>query len=450
MKSPIKAAVLSAALVLGGAATASAATTSTGSLQPIIGVPNGTAGVPLTITVIAPKLAGQTIGLSASLDNALTPVDDVTLDARGRGYVSWTPPYAGKWTVASSNGNTAVAPGSAVIAPMPTTTDLIVPNRWTRFDPLTLVATVNTGETPRVLGEAAVEDSLKVEGTVTFYEVYRGKLGSAKVTGLPGEAAATFSWWPPQYGDYAFYAVFEPSTTPAGGPIATSGSRSPIPHLVVSEHRTLVAMRMPEFVYVDQPTLVTAVLPEAFDRYVSFTVDDRPISPDRPAVDGKAEAEWTPLEPGVHTVSIELKDDRFPRIERRIDQLINVLPQPVPNPISVSPVIKGVAQKPWVDGQVLAWQGGQRIPLVMSTGSGAPVNLSQKGGCLITGSTVVTPPTGGGCVVTFSTVGDGGFGPNTATVIISSDVDPEEGKLGAKGDGRVQSAVTSAATSSGS
>lgn len=422
MRSALTSIALSAAIMVGVSAPSFAAAATPGVVTPTVAVPNGTAGVPLTVTVIAPDLAGQTVGLSASLDSVVVSLPDATLDSRGRGAVPWTPPYAGRWTVASSNGNVAIQPGTAVVAAMPTTTEVILPNRAARFEPMSIIAEVRTGEVPRVFGQAAVEQSLQVEGTVTFYEVYRGRIGSVRVKALPGDAVAALSWTPPQYGDYAFYAEFEPSTSPAGGPVATTASRSDIPHLTVQERRAVVALRMPELVYVDEPVVVSAVIPDLFTGAVGFSVDDRPISSDREVVDGYAATEWTPLEPGVHTVTVELRSERFPRLERRIDQQINVLPSPVGDPISVSPVIGGVAQRPWQDGQVLNWPGGQRIPLVMSSGSGAPVNLSQSGACLIQGTTLVTPVTGGGCIVTFSTVGAGGFGPNTATVLISSEV----------------------------
>ena len=418
-------------------------------LEAVIAAPNGTAGLPITVTVVAPKLANQDVSLQATLGSTNADIDEVSLDARGRGAISWTPPLAGTWSITAPNAQVPIQGSSPVIGAMPTSTTIVVPNRATRFEPLTLLANVDTGATVRTLGEAAAKQSTQITGTVTFYEVYLGRLGAVDVKALPGQAVASFEWTPPIQGDYAFYAVFTPtdgtntsagastSGTPTTGPVSTAGSMSPVAYLTVLERPTIVALRMPQVIRVGQPAVIGVDLPTMFRGTVSFLVDDEPISPDREAEFGKTGTVWTPLAPGLRTVTVELQSALFPRLERRVEQQVQVLPELVPNPISVTPVIKGEPQDPWEDGSVLVVQGGTRIPLVMSTGSGAPVNLAQRGGCLVSGSTLLTPAAGGGCLITFSTVGSGGLGPNSASVVISAEVEPEQGKAGAKGDGRV-------------
>jgi hypothetical protein len=152
-------------------------------------------------------------------------------------------------------------------------------------------------------------------------------------------------------------------------------------------------------------------------------VDDRKVSPDKETEGGLAMFKWTPVHTGLTDVQLELQSNRHPLVDRIVTQTVDVQPLLTPNPISVTPVLNGVPGAPWADGDVLDYAAGSRVSLVMSTGNGAGVVLEQRGTCLLNGTTLTVPPTGGGCTVKFSSPGDAKYATNSAQVLITSSVE---------------------------
>ncbi len=405
----IAAAALTAVGTLAGSGVASAANAP--AKAGLIAVGNGTVGVSQTVSVIAPSLHDTTVALTAAIGSNSAEID-VALNSRGLGNAEWVPTVGGTWTIAPVDSSVALAPASPYIALVPTVTSIFVPDKTERFEPMPLEAVVSASGSDQ-----------PVIGTVTFYEVYRGRLGAVDLVSLPLEhSIARFSWTPPAEGDYAFYATFTPGTSTTNGIAAFEPSQSAISRVRATTHPVAIQLLMPPVMYTNTPALVMARLPHMFKGTVALMVDGSPVTDPKDTVNGYIAFRWTPLHSGLTYVTLDLQSDRYTQLEREVTQTINVLPKPVANPMSVTPVIDGVPQAPWQDDDVLSYEPGTTIDLVTSTGNGAGVNFSQRGMCALDGLRLVVPATGGGCVVTFSSVGDSQFAGNSASVLITASV----------------------------
>ena len=372
-----------------------------------IAVGNGSAGIAQVVSVIAPALRGTTVALTATNGAQSMPLE-IALDGNGQGSLPWTPLGAGSWTITASDTNVSLETGMSTISAMPTVTSLYVPDKATRFQPTLLAAVVEAGGGQQ-----------PVTGTVAFYEVNQGKIGEQDVTTLPGDRAlASIQWTPSGEATYAFYAKFTPSSL--GGIPALQPSDSNSAYLTVRTAPSIVQLLMPPVMRIGKPVLVMASLPAMYAGTVSLKVDDRDVSPPKETLNGYTAFVWTPTHTGLTYVTLTLQSDRFARLDREVTQTIDVQPQLPPNPISVTPVVAGVAGKPWAEDDVLELAGGTQVDLVSSTGNGAGVTIAQRGPCALNGSRLVLPKAGGGCRVTISAPGDARFGPNSAELLLTA------------------------------
>lgn len=406
--------VLPLFLVSGPAEAASLANSET---VGFISAGNGTAGISQTVSVVAPRLAGTTVEVVAWNGKAAATID-VKLNSRGQGAGTWIPQSSGTWTVGASGSALTSEYSKVSIAAVPTVNSIFVPDKAARFQPMGLISVVE-----------ATDGTAHVQGKVTFYEANLGRLGEVAVSPLPGERAlANFTWTPPAAGNYAFWTKFEPIDDDESGTPATQPSVSGVSYLPVEEHPVLIQLLMPPVMRVGQPTPVVAQLPDIYRGTVSLVIDGRDVSSPKETEGGLATFEWTPTHTGLMEVELSLLASNHARLadiapDRRIvRQMINVQPRLLPNPISITPVLNGVSQPPWVDGDMLDYPAGARISLVMSTGNGAGVTVEQRGACLLNRTTLVTPARGGGCTITVKSPGDAKFGSNSATVLITSSV----------------------------
>lgn len=405
--------MLASSVVMVGVPTMAMAATQN---QGVVATGNGTAGVAQTVSVVAPKSANSTLEVVASLGGA-GDVISVKLDSRGQGSVSWTPQSSGTWTVGSSGDGISLVMSKPVIAAVPTTNDIYIANKAERFKPMGLISVVT-----------ATEGNAAVAGTVTFYEANRGRLGAVNVQAGQGEkAVANLTWTPPAQSTYAFHSVFTPANDAETGTAATQASDSGVSYLEVTESAVPVQLLMPPVMRVGHPAPVFAQLPEINRASVRLDVDGRPVSPSKSTEGGLAEFAWTPTHTGLTYVQLELEGTHHPLADRLVTQTINVQPDRIPNPISVSPVVNGVVGAPWADGQLVTYPAGASVSLVTSSGNGAVVTFKQIGKCQVKGTTLTLPVTGGGCSVTFSAPGDATYASNSATVIVSSSVESANG-----------------------
>ena len=395
--------------------------------QGIIATGNGTAGIAQSIDVISPRQAGSSVSLGISLGQASQQAT-VNLDRLGVGRVSWTPTAAGTWSI----GSTGFASVASTSVALPTITQLAIPTNPARFRPLTLIATVDTSDLRTTRSVAPIT------GKVIFTEVTRGVIGEAAVTSDSGGASrARIDWIVPGSATFAVTAAFVPSSVPESGGALYGASTSELAYFTAGLDPKLVHLLMPQTVRVDVPALVAVTIDDDRKGSVSVTVDGRAISPDKPVEDGLVEFLWTPgvkgpadvevvfHEPGIDDARRSSTTDGVRTDTQRldlshvVDQVINVLARRPPNPISVTPVIDGVAGSPWQNRGVLRYVAGTRVRLVMSTGTGTAVDLEVLGPCLLSGNSLFMPVTGGGCVVRFSAPGGPNKSSNEAEVLIT-------------------------------
>ena len=393
----------------------------------IIATGNGTAGIAQSIDVLSPGQAGNSVTLGISLGQA-SQTANVELDRFGVGRVSWTPSAAGTWSIAS----TGFASVTSTSVAMPTITQLAIPTNPTRWRPLPLIATIETGDL------RSARPGEQISGKVVFTEVTRGVIGEAVVRSAPGAVArARIDWMVPGTATFAVTAAFVPSASPSSGGFAYAASTSELAYFTAGLDPKPVQLLMPQTIRVGVPTFVAVNVDGDRKGSVSVTVDGRAISPDKPVDGGLVEFLWTPLSKGTADVEVifhELGVDDARRsstsdgvrtdtqrvdLSHVVDQEINVLAQRRPNPISVTPVVDGVAGAPWQNRGLVKYPAGSRVRLVMSTGSGTAVDLEVLGNCLLSGNSLFMPVTGGGCVVRFSAPGGPENSSNEAEVLIT-------------------------------
>jgi stage V sporulation protein SpoVS len=297
---------------------------------------------------------------------------------------------------------------------------------------LPIIATIETGD---LLNARPGE---QIQGKVIFTEAVRGVIGEAVVRSAPGAVAlARLDWVPQGTATFSVTAAFVPTVAQSTGTVSYAASTSEPSAFTVGVDRKRVQLLMPQTVHVGVPAFVAVNVDEDRRGSVSITVDGRAISPDKPVEGGMVEFLWTPLRKGVADVEVifhELGVDDARRdstsdgvrtdierldLSRVVDQEINVQAQRRPNPISVTPVVDGIAGSPWQNRGVLRYPAGSRVWLVMSTGTGTAVNLEVLGTCLLSGNSLFMPATGGGCVVRFSAPGGPNNSSNEAEVLIT-------------------------------
>ena len=393
----------------------------------IIATGNGTAGIPQSIDVISPGQAGSSVNLSIALGQA-AQAQTVSLDRLGFGRVWWTPLASGAWTISS----TGFASVTATTAAMPTITQLAIPTNPTRMTTLPIVATIESGD---LLGARRGE---QIQGKVVFTEVVRGVIGEAVVQSAPGAVAiARLDWVPLGTATFSVTASFVPTVSQVTGTVSYAPSTSEPSAFAVGIDRKRVQLLMPQTMRIGIPAYVAVHVTEDRRGSASLTVDGRTVSPDRPIEEGMAEFTWTPLRKGVHDIQVVFHEPGIDDSRRNttsdgvsteiqrldidhvVSQEINVLAQRRPNPISVTPVVDGVAGSPWQNRGLVTYGAGSRVTLVTSTGSGSPVNFDVLGPCLLSGNSLFMPVIGGGCVVRFSTTGNAQFTSNEAEVLIT-------------------------------
>ena len=388
---------------------------------------NGTAGIKQSIDVISPGQAGKSVTLNISLGQA-SQTATVDLDRLGVGRVSWMPLAAGAWSISS----TGFASVTATTAPMPTRTQLAVPSNDVQMKTLPLIATIDTGSL------LTTRPGEQIQGKVVFTEVLRGVIGEAVVRSAPGGVAlARLDWAPQGTATFSVTAAFVPTVSQATGTVSYAASTSEPSVFTVGIDTRKLQLLMPQTVRIGIPTYVAVNVEVNRRGSVSLEIDGRAISPDKPKEGGLVEFLWVPLHTGVTDVEVVFHEpgidvarhfsefdgvrsyfQRLP-IDHVVNQEINVLDERLPNPISVTPVVDGVAGSPWQNKSVVRYVAGSRVRLVMSTGTGTAVDLEVLGPCLLAGNSLFMPVFGGGCVVRFSAPGGQNNAANAAEVLIT-------------------------------
>lgn len=356
--------------------------------------PNGVVGVQQQVILKAPSLAGQAATFTFSTPGGASNAGQAAVNAAGFAYLPWTPNQAGSWTITATGGGSTIDTASLTVAAVPTVTSLQVQNE--------VVAGENTGIVARVQSLAG---SIAPSGTVTVRNSTGGSIatGSLRPTGVTGESIVNLTWQPGT-GTTQMSATFTPANSNFSA--STSNSQSPI-----AGPAQVVSIRMPANVYLGVPVTLSAIVNPAFinslggsvafnlsiDGFVSY-----PMGGSRPLVDATGTAPWTPTRVGYQSVNVQYASQDF-QYNGNDSQIINVLPAPTADTITVAPSGGAV----WNPGVATSLLAGTDVTLSAASRSGNPVTLGISGPCAIEGATL-TVLGAGTCVVTATSMGNGG------------------------------------------
>jgi len=396
-----------AGLLVVGAVSAPAAQARTKKPAPVIAAANATVGIPGPVTVVAPTLANQTVTLLFSLNGTSIVQQQVALNAQGGGSIQVTPPASGAWTVSGVGSLASAAPVNLTVSPITTTTVLSAVNQAQVGVPTTMAITVESNAGNYVPAGTVIIGN----GTGTTY-------GSATLTGSgSGLATATFSWTPPSAAVFPVVATYQPAAGIGGAANALTSSSSDSIQVLATV--PLVTLRLPSTFVIGNPVTMTAVISNpqlngsaAFLNTVNQTTTG--ISASIPLTNSQSSMSWTPTIMGNQSITADFSASNT-TTSGSSTQAIVVQPLGAPDPMSVSGGGLGVLR---VNVPVSA-RTSQRIAISTSSGSGAAVNLTESGPCLLVGATLVTPSSPGTCVLTASSPGGGSFAPNSASFVIN-------------------------------
>lgn len=359
-----------------------------------VAAPNGLVGVQQTVIVKAARSAGQVATVTFQNDAAGTNAGQAVVNSQGFAYLPWTPNLPGVWNISASVGGQTIDTATIAVAGMPTSTILLTPGEVAENRPTTIVAEVS-----------ALGGSITPSGTITVRNQANSIVatGTLRPTGTLGAASADISWTPVP-GAESLTATYNPATS------AFLTSVSPTQTPVVGGSQA-VSLRLPPVSYVGVPETIAAVIQPSFQSPLggsvgfSLNIDGfvfYPMGDSQPAGSGVGTARWTPTQTGTQTVGVAYATANF-AINGTDTQVINVLPAPTPDVITVTPAGSGA----WAPGNVGSLPQGSMVQLVPTSVSGNSVTLSTNGPCALDAAdlTLLGP---GQCEITAQSVGNGG------------------------------------------
>lgn len=356
--------------------------------------PNGVVGVQQQVVLRAPSLAGKVATVTFSTPTGATNAGQTSVNGAGFGYLAWTPNQTGSWTITASGGGATVDTSTVTVAPVPTVTGLQVQNEVQQGVSTTIIADVQ-----------ALAGSIAPSGTVTVRTPGGATIasGSLAPSGVIGESTTTLSFTP-GVGTTSMVATFTPANSNFGS--STSNVQNP-----VTVPPQAVSIRMPGTMYVGVTETLSAVVSPSFlntlGGSVAFNlsvngVTSYPMGGSQPLINGTGTAPWTPTQAGVQTVNVEYAALNF-QFNGTDSQIINVLPAPTSDAITVTPS----GGTTWTPGAPASLVAGTAVTLTAAAASGNPVTLSPSGPCAIEGSSL-TVLSAGSCTVTATSMGNGG------------------------------------------
>jgi len=400
----ILATLVTGSLVLAVAAPAADAAPAKKKAVPVIATANGTVGISQSLSVVAPTLKGQTVTVSFALNGAIATTEPVALNAQGNGTVAWTPPSAGTWTI-DGVGSLAPAKAFAVsVSPITTRTVLSTVNQAGVGVPSTMTITVE-----------ATAGNADPQGTVVIGNGSGGAYGIATLSPAGGGLSeASFLWTPPSPATFPFTASFNPTHDAAN--VSSFLASSSSDEIQVLATQPLVTLRLPSVFTQGDPISMTALIGQpnlggsaAFLLNINGQVSS--ISGSIPQYNQQSTTSWTPSVVGNQFVTAQFTSQTVPPVSGTNTQVIAVVPQGAPDPMSVQASGVGVLK---ANTPVNA-ASGARLTLSASSGSGAAVNFAESGNCMILGNVLQVPSGKGICTLTASSPGGGAFSANTAS-----------------------------------
>ena len=368
-----------------------------------VATPNGLVGVQQMVIVQASGQAGAMAVVTFQNTSAGINAGQAAVNSQGFAYLPWQPGAPGAWNISATVGGSAVGNASIEIAAMPTTTTLLAAAQIRGARATTLVAQVRAaGGAITPSGTIAVKNPL---GNVVAS-------GTLSATTTPGLASANITWTPSVSASTPILAA---TYTPTTNSFVTSISTAASP---VVNGGQAVTLRLPQVSYLGVTETIEAVIQPAFQSplggSVAFSLlniggtPSFPMGGSRGISNGVGSSTWTPTKTGFQTVIVQYASANF-AINGNNRQIINVLPAPTPDSITVTPA----GASAWRPGVVGTLTAGNSVALNPSALSGNPVPLSTDGPCVISAG-VVTVLGPGTCVITATSLG------NSASLAASS------------------------------
>lgn len=371
-----------------------------------VSAPNGLVGVQQTVIVRAPKARGSVATITFENSAAGTNSGQAVVNSQGFAYLPWTPNLPGTWNITASAAGSALDTATIAVAGMPTTTTLLVAGEVAENQTTTIVAQVK-----------ALPASITPSGTITVRNQSNAVVatGTLAPTATQGLASADLNWTPTP-GQVTLTATYNPAST-----AFTSSTSTPQSPVIAGGQA--VSLRMPPEAYVGVPETISAVIQPAYRSPLggsvafSLNIDGFlffPMGGSQPTGGGIGNAQWTPGQTGIQTVGVEYASADF-AINGRDTQVINVLPAPTPDTVTVTPA----GSAAWAPGNVGILRQGNYVQLTPTSLSGNPVQLSTDGPCAADAAdvTMLGP---GVCEITATSIGNGGsLAPTSATYTVT-------------------------------
>ena len=381
-----------------------------------VATPNGVVGVQQTALLKAPRLAGQVATFTFTDPAGVANSGQAIVNPSGFAALPWTPNLSGTWRLSATSGTAAIDDSTFVVAPMPTTTDLLIQGEVQAGVAVTMVAEVS-----------AIGGVIAPSGTVTVRNSTGTVVASGALTPGTSQRSSTVSLgWTPASGGPPLTATYTPDST------AFSASQSLGSNPPVGGPQT-ISIRAPQRLFEGVPATISSVVSpgslnrniggsQAFnlsiDGFVFFVMGgSQPID-----AQGVSTITWTPTQAGIQTINAQYASANF-AINGRDSQVVNVQPAPAPDSITVTPT----GAPAWGQGSVGTLTVGSWVEITPSSASGNPVTLATEGPCALEAGilTVLGPGT---CTVTASALGNGGkLAPSQANYTLLV-VRPEKGR----------------------
>jgi hypothetical protein len=398
-----------AALALGATSLGLAQVASAAPAKGFIASPNGMVGLQQTVVISAPSAKGQVVTIG--LQNASTAQTlQTTIGSNGYGYLTWTPSFGGSWTI-NGLGN-IISSGSTTInvAAMPTYTVLLAQNN------------IQTGVTNNLLAAViAPIGSIAPTGNVYLATTTGNGITTQPLNGLFGGTTATavLPWNPSSGGAIPIQATYTSATS------GNTNSQSAVSQPNVTSVDSIVSMRWPATLYVNQPTVLQAVLGNGIPQgSAAFSIDGQAIGGSVPTVNGVATQTWTPSAGGIHTIVVTFTSNA-PTAAQAVSsvstQAVNIQPSKAQDNITVDPP----TMPAWSIAAPIVMKAGSNLTLAGTAVSGSTVVFSEQGPCYINGS-VLYAPSAGSCQITAVSPGNATLNPTTETYTVTVTAPPKK------------------------
>jgi len=372
-----------------------------------VATPNGVVGVQQTALLKAPRMAGQVATFTFTDPTGAANSGQAIVNPAGFAALPWTPDLSGTWRLTATSGSSAIDESTFVVAPMPTTTDLLVQGEVQAGVGVTIVVDVS-----------AIGGVIAPSGTVTVRNSTGTVVATEALTPGASRRSSTVSLgWAPVAGGPPLVASYTPDST------AFSASQSLGSNPLVAGSQA-ISIRAPQRMYVGVPASISSVVSpssldtniggsQAFnlsiDGFVFFVMGgSQPMN-----AQGVSTITWTPTQSGIQSINAQYASANF-AFNGRDSQVVKVQPAPAPDSVIVTPT----GAPAWGQGTVGALTVGSWVEITPSSQSGNPVTLATEGPCALEAGilTVLGPGT---CTVTASALGNGGnLAPSQATFTV--------------------------------